>query len=87
MMDVNGGGKAYRYGGEEFTILFPVAVPQTLFRTWKSCARPSPATSLRYEAKNGRRTNHREKDSEAIGVKAPMSQSLSVSELPNVAKT
>ena len=23
MMDVNGGGKAYRYGGEEFTILFP----------------------------------------------------------------
>ena len=23
MMNVNGGGKAYRYGGEEFTILFP----------------------------------------------------------------
>lgn len=23
MMDVNGGGKAYRYGGEEFTVLFP----------------------------------------------------------------
>ena len=23
MMDVSGGGKAYRYGGEEFTILFP----------------------------------------------------------------
>ena len=23
MMDVGGGGKAYRYGGEEFTILFP----------------------------------------------------------------
>jgi diguanylate cyclase (GGDEF)-like protein len=23
MMDVNGGGKAFRYGGEEFTILFP----------------------------------------------------------------
>ena len=41
---VSGGGHAYRYGGEEFTLVFPARPRRKACRTWKPCGAPSRPT-------------------------------------------
>jgi len=63
MMDVGGGGKAFRYGGEEFTILFA----GRRAATWRNCALPLPTTNWPCVTKIAQKPSARAKAGAAAG--------------------
>jgi len=70
MRKVGGGGKAYRYGGEEFTVFFPRKKMNRLPPIWKNCDRPLETINLPLEVRAGQRRVNEERKSVAKGMSA-----------------